>query len=262
MSNDLTNPPDDGFNNSRNSGRVGKGSYLKWNDTQHWLDRDGLVPPSPMLVVGVNEILQRWHDKKPTVITEKPLPDPEDLNSAIPVKEWEVGMDGKPSKPWKHVVVVYLVNLATGDTYTYTAPTVGAHMAYDSLKEAVITMRALRGNNCMPLVNLAERPMKTQYGMGKRPHFEIVGWKTPGEEGKAIPAQPATQQLTGPVAAPAPAGPSTPTASPVTSPPTQPRPPKRPVKLSEYTTAVMGDVKPLTSEEVLNDSLDDLPWDQ
>jgi hypothetical protein len=34
------------------------------------------------------------------------------------------------------------------------------------------------------------------------------------------------------------------------------------VTLSDYTLAVMGDVPKPTTEEVLNDSLDDLPWDQ
>jgi hypothetical protein len=34
------------------------------------------------------------------------------------------------------------------------------------------------------------------------------------------------------------------------------------VTLSDYTLAVMGDVPKPTTEEVLDDSLDDLPWDQ
>ena len=36
---------------------------------------------------------------------------------------------------------------------------------------------------------------------------------------------------------------------------------KTPVKASDYTLAVMGEVKPVTTGELLNDSLDDLPWD-
>jgi hypothetical protein len=256
MSNYVTPIDDDGFSGSLNSGRVGKGSFLKWNDSQHWLDRDGLVPPSLMLVVAVNEILQRWHEKKPEVITDKPLPDPEELNSAIPIEEWEIGIDGKPRKPWQHVVVVYLVNLGTGEFYTYSAATIGAHMAYDHLKEAVITMRTLRGTKCMPLVNLAERPMKTNFGMRSRPHFEIVGWKTPGEDGGAQALPPTTSPAQ--LAKPAPKA----TEKPAVQPATQPRlaKPKPPIQLSDYTLAVMGDVKPPTTEELLDDSLDGLPW--
>jgi hypothetical protein len=33
---------DDGFSGSLNSGRVGKGSFLRWNDSQHWLTAMGL----------------------------------------------------------------------------------------------------------------------------------------------------------------------------------------------------------------------------
>lgn len=82
------------------------------------------------------------------------LAEPEQLNSATPVSEWERGMDGTPRKPWAHVVVVYLVDLATGQFYTYASPTTGGHIAYDALKEAVVVMRALRGSRVMPIINL------------------------------------------------------------------------------------------------------------
>ena len=67
MSNEVTIPSDgpqtdDGFSGSSRSQRVGRGSYLKWNDKQGWIDRDGIAAPSPLLVVGVNEILRRWKE--------------------------------------------------------------------------------------------------------------------------------------------------------------------------------------------------------
>ena len=49
-----------------------------------------------------------------------------------------------------------------------------AHIAHDQLREAVITMRALRGQRVMPVVNLSEKPMSSQFGMRKRPAFAIV----------------------------------------------------------------------------------------
>jgi hypothetical protein len=243
---------DDGFSGSR-SGRISKGSYLRWNDTQHWLDRDGLAPPSPLLVVAINETVRRWKDGRAEDICDKPLPDPEQLNSAIAVAEWERGIDGNPRPPWAHTVHVYLVSLATGEAYTYSHSTVGAHVAWDHLREAVITMRMLRGTQCMPLVNLSERPMKMKYGMGKRPHFEIVGWKTPGDDGKAIAAKP-TPQLSGPVAASAPAAPTAPSATSIATSPAKSKPP---VNLTDSTLAAMGDVKPASVSEELND---EIPW--
>src|SRR6478672_11852956 len=91
---------DDGFGGSLAGGRLIKGSLLKWTDSLHWVDRDGVVPPSPLLVVAINEVLQKWKNNKPEIIGKKPLPDPEVLNAAI------LGRDGKPRPPWQHVIRV------------------------------------------------------------------------------------------------------------------------------------------------------------
>jgi hypothetical protein len=264
MSNDLTPyepglEDDDGFHGSH-SGRLLRGSYLKWTDADHWVDRDGLTPPSPVLVVAVNEVLQRWKANKAEVISDKPLPNPAQLNDAIPISEWELDKNGQPRKPWAHVVVVYLVDVATGQFYTYIAATAGAHIAYEALKEAVVIMRTLRGTRAMPVVNLSERPWKTNFGWRRRPDFQIVGWKTPGDDTKMVPAKP-TPQISGPVTPaetpPAPAATATPAApapAASTAPPRQQQP-KPPVNLTAETLATMSDVKPLTTEEVLNDEV-------
>ena len=84
-----------------------------------WVDRDGVTAPSPMLAVKVDEILRMWKDDRPTDITDKPLPDPDELNAQIPVSEWEEGLDGKPRPPWAHYVVVYLVDPETATKYVY-----------------------------------------------------------------------------------------------------------------------------------------------
>jgi hypothetical protein len=142
-------------------------------------------------------------------------------------------------------VVLYFVNLATGELYTYAAATIGAHIAFDALKEATVCMRALRGARVMPVVNLSERPMKTNFGMRRRPHFEIIGFDTPAGGANAVPPMPPTPQLTGPATAHTP----TPATSP-TPQPTQARQPKPPVNLA------MGDVKPVLS----NEFDDEIPW--
>jgi hypothetical protein len=76
----------DGFYGSLNSGRPFKGTLIRWTDATHWVDRDGLTPHSPLLVVAINEVLQQWKNGKAEVISDKPLPTPEQLNSAIPEK--------------------------------------------------------------------------------------------------------------------------------------------------------------------------------
>jgi hypothetical protein len=256
MSNELVTPPgggyDDGFAPTNRSARGGT-DFLRWNVENDWTDRDGCKAPSPMLAVRVDDFLRMWKTDIPTDITDKPLPDPDTLNAAIPKDQWEEGLDGKLRAPWSHHVAVYLVNLETAQKYVYAAATVGAHIAYEALKEAVITMRMLRGTRCMPIVNLARRPMKTKFKMSERPHFEIIGWKTPGEDANAIPAQPTAPQLPGPAAA---AETPAPTPDPISSGP-QPKPQRRAKPPVKATLDAMGEVKPATSAEILDDSI---PW--
>jgi hypothetical protein len=263
MANELTTPPgasefDDGFSNAPSQRRVGGGSYLKWNADDGWVDRDGIPAPSPLLVVRINELLRRWKDNVAHDIVEKPLPDRDELNAAIPRSEWEEGVDGKPRPPWAHYVVVYLVNLETAEKYVYAASTIGAHIAYEALREAVVTMRMLRGTRCMPVVELAARPMKTKFKMRERPHFQIIAWKTPGEDASAIPAQPPAPQLTGPTTAETPPAPPTHPSDkpdPISTGSAQPQRQAKPKPPVNATVSAMGDVKPATSAEILDDQI-------
>jgi hypothetical protein len=197
---DITNyhDDDDGFDGSLGGGRLIKGPILRWNETNGWLDRDGLRPPEPLLVLACTEALQCWKNKKPIeTITTKPLPELETLNAAVPKAEWELGLNNQPRPPWVHQVIVYLINPADAGFFTYLNNTIGARIAYDNLREKVITMRALRGARVVPLVKLGHRPMKTAFGPKHRPEFEIVSWRSIGSGGDAI-SGPKAPQLTGP----------------------------------------------------------------
>ena len=253
--NDLTTSPpgefdDDGFSAASSSGRGH--DFLRWKAEAGWTDRDGVTAPSPLLAVKVDEILRMWKDDRPTDISSKPLPDPDELNAAIPVSEWEEDFNGKPRPPWAHHVVVYLVDPATATKFVYAASTTGAHIAVEGLKENVITMRMLRGARVMPLVALSSKPMKTKYKMGERPDFQIVSWHLPGDDGHKL-ATPTTPQISGPAAA-APAAPGAPSTHPKADPISSGPLPKPAVKA---TLGGMGDVKPVTSAEVLDDQI---PW--
>jgi hypothetical protein len=112
---------DDGFDSSlRSSDRLLRGTHARWTDAKGWHDRDGLPIPSPLLVVSVLTALQRWQNKVPEVITAKPLPNPDELNAAIPQSEWEIGLDGKPRPPWVTVLAVYMIDLRNGQLFTRT----------------------------------------------------------------------------------------------------------------------------------------------
>jgi hypothetical protein len=261
MTNDVTSqePDDDGYGGSLPSQSVR--NYARWTDTAGWFDRDGVPLPAAMLVPAINEGLQKWKNNVPEFIWGKPLPDPQQLNNTIPKTEWEKGLNNEMRPPWERIIAVILVDPSTGAVYRYTSSTVGARIAFDALREAVVTMRMLRGVKVIPIVNLDERPFKTKKGMRKRPHFQIVGWKFPGEDDKAISTKPAPQ-LSGPSTAAALQTP--PTAAPAAAPTSAPEPapryqakPKPPVNLASETLNTMGDVKPVTTSEILDDSV---PW--
>ena len=60
------------------------------------MDRDGLRPPEIMLAIALSEALQCWKNRKPVeTIVDKPLPDVNDLNEAVPRSEWELDLDRK-----------------------------------------------------------------------------------------------------------------------------------------------------------------------
>jgi hypothetical protein len=228
--NDLTRNQDndDGFSGSVTGGdKLIKGQILRWNETNGWTDRDGLRPPEVLLGLACTDALQRWKDKKSENITTKPLPDYTALNAAIPQQEWELGIDGKPRPPWQHVYVVYLIDPTSAGFYTYLNSTIGARIAWDNLRERVITMRALRGAKVVPLVRLGHRPMKTNFGMKHRPDFEIMDWRRLGAE-QAIGA-PEQQRIAGP----------------------------KPTSAAEATLSTMKTVEvPSTAEEIA----DKIPW--
>jgi hypothetical protein len=226
-----------------------RGTIARWASSTGWVDRDGLPLPETMLVIGYTTVLRRWKDKRPEYKTEHPLPDPDVLNAAIPISEWEIGLDGKPTKPWKITYVIYLVDLKTGALYTYAHDTYGAMQAYNALEEQIAVMRMLRGEHVFPIVRLEKRQWKSQtYGMQMRPHFQVVDWRTSG--GTPVISPSPAPQLTGPAAVTPPAAApaaalTTPAAAPATS--TQ----------SSVLNATKP-VKPVTVAEAIADELP--PW--
>jgi hypothetical protein len=262
MSTDITGPFDGGFPTGTPGKRDLRGNPARWNETAKWIDRDGLPLPSPMLVAGFTTELRCWKDKKLERITEHPLPDPAQLNKAIPISKWETGLDGRPRAPWALTYVVYLVNLNTGALYTYANSTFGARLLYENLEEQVTVMRMIRGNHVLPIVNLEQRPMKTQYGMKTRPHLHIIDWRAPGRDDgsgqpKPVPQAP-TPQIGGPTTpTPTPTTPATPRPTPTTPPPAPP-----PAAASTPPSSTILDhtkpVKPVTVGELIADELP--PW--
>ena len=240
------------------SDRVTRGTPARWAEITGWVDRDGLPIPSPVMIVGYVTILRRWKDNKPEDITAHPLPDPEELNDTIPQSEWDIGLDGKPRKPWARTYVIYMVNLKNGALYTYANNTFGAMLCYTNLEEQVAVMRMLRGEHVYPIANLDRRPMKTTFGIKTRPHLEIIDWRAPKGDDGSLVASPSTPQL--PPAAATAATPATPSSdeAPTATPSTALSSATPPASSASTVLDNTKPVKPVTVGELIADELP--PW--
>ena len=162
MSNELMRS--DGFNEPLDDNQVICGALVKCVDGQ-WKTGDGISIPSGtrLLVLTTTSVVQCWRDQKPTETIFKkaaePLPDVGELNAQIPVKEWELDLNGQPRPPWGLQMIVYLLDASTAEKFTFASGTIGAKRAVRELRDRVQTMRALRSENVVPVVELADKPM-------------------------------------------------------------------------------------------------------
>jgi hypothetical protein len=254
-------PPSDGELPPGLSGdRVTRGTIAKWTNSTGWVDRDGLPLPTTVLVIGFFTCLRRWQDKKPEYKTEHPLPDPEALNAAIPISEWERGLNGEPRPPWKLTYVVYMIDAGvTGALYTWQGDSYGAMLAYNLLEEAFAVSRMMRGPHVFPIAELQKRPWKSPtFGPQVRPHFHIIDWKEPRH--LSMPQAPAPQ-LPGPATTAAPIPASTPVPStpvPLTPVPSTPAPSTPAAAQGSTIADHLQPVKPITVGEFIKDKMP--PW--
>jgi hypothetical protein len=174
--------------NKRQTPQPIQGTILKCNDGR-WEDTTGITPSGPLLVMAMTRYLRCWHKQQwqDTVgeTADEPLPDPDELNSQIPKEEWEPGLDGQPRPPWARYFATYLLDPTTGEVWTHINSTFGARIAFERLQSKFKYMRALRGLNVVPLVELTSAPMKTKFGEKLRPEFRVVEWRDLGGTGEA-----------------------------------------------------------------------------
>jgi hypothetical protein len=216
-----------------------RGEPAKWDKEHNWHDTDGVALPSPMLVIGTDTLLIRWHPRRDE-IRDKPLPNTNMLNSAIPRSEWRTGLNGEPEPPWKLNYEIRMIDPASGKLYTYANSTWGAQLCWERLNEQVFVTRTLRGNGVLPLVKLDKRPMPTKQGMQSRPHLEPIEYREPPKGGgpSLLTPQPPPQLPPASTASPTDATPATP-----------------PAPTASTTLDAMGLVKRVTTAEFINDEL-------
>ena len=246
--------PNGGFRSALPGDRFLRGTFAKWNETSGWT-ADGLPLPQTMLVFDYTTVLQKWRNGHAEVKTTHPLPDPNELNAKIPMSEWELDLNGKPTPPWKLNYVVYLVDgTITGAIFTFSNHTYGAKIMYERLEEQIAMTRMLRGEYVFPIVRLEKRPMPTRYGLKTRPHLQPIHWRAPGGGSKPTSVTPQTPKIGGPTTPTTASTPTTPTTPAASGTP--------PVAPAAATASSILDhtqpVKPVTVAELIADELP--PW--
>jgi hypothetical protein len=180
---------DDGFGTPDRRNSPIKGTLVKFGVDGVWKTKDGLTvdPDLKLVAMGTTTIIQCWQDKMPVdTIYEtpgQPLPDVDELNAQIPRNEWPIGVNGEPQGPWQLQRLLYLLDPATANKFTFATGTIGGAIAISKLKECVTDYRRLQGEGVCAVVTLANAPFKTKYGMKVRPSLRIVGWHHFGNGG-------------------------------------------------------------------------------
>jgi hypothetical protein len=167
------------------SDRLLQGGRAKRVDKVWTLDS---VPPRDedrFLVTGSGYALQSWRDGLPLVILKepgKPLPNPDELNAAIPKEQWPIGkFSGEPEGPWKLVAFAYLLRKRDAAVFTHINSTWGTRICVRSIRERMRNMGVFRGASVFPIVQLTSAPMPSKKFPGRfRPELEIVEWRQGG----------------------------------------------------------------------------------
>src|SRR5262249_38155618 len=180
MTNDLTNkiPPLDSFETyedsvegqEQSSRGIIQGTCIKFTNESMWVTNAGEELSADLELVGIDvgRIVQKWRDQVPieSIFLEsgQKFPDIEKMNEDTPREEWTAGPDGKPRGPWQAQHLVYLLNLATMDRFTFPTGTVGGRIAVHDLVDKTKMMRRFRGANVYPVVTLSDTFMNTRFG--------------------------------------------------------------------------------------------------
>jgi hypothetical protein len=179
-----------------------QGNLAKFTNEATYVTRDGDELPADLELVAVDvaRIVQKWQDQQPveTIILEphQKFPDIEEMNEKVPREEWIEGPDGQLRGPYQAQHVLYLLDPATMDKFTFPTGTVGGRIAIRELRDKLMWMRRLRGPNVYPVVLLSDTFMNTRFGGRQRPHFKIVRWTRLGGEGGEVEALPSPATMT------------------------------------------------------------------
>ena len=191
MSQELAIQTDDGFDVQERSNSFIIGGMIKYFNHVYTLNKTEPLPLGTiLLVISIITCWVRWWDRAPTEhrVTRSGQMHPrrEDLPDQDKTL-WQPGLDDKPANPWKDSRYMHLIDLRTGQDYTFVTDTDGGRMAVGELKNAIRNVRIARPG-ALAVIKLDTGTFKSRkFGLVPRPVFEIVEYR--GGELKEVPAQ-------------------------------------------------------------------------
>jgi hypothetical protein len=165
-----------------------KGEIVKFVDGTWTIRKTQVAKGTQFIPIKLAMAWVRWENKRPVeYVWPKPngfLPSRESLGDDDE-SNWPAGLDGKPKDAWQNTRYIYLTDVKTAETHTFTNSTTGMRHCYSALAQAVATMRRAH-KHALPVVELDSAPMKTKVGTKPRPHLKIVDWRQGGNAEQGV----------------------------------------------------------------------------
>jgi hypothetical protein len=172
-------PFDDGWNAvPRRDGMI-RGSLIKFTNGEFACNGQ-VINDAQFVPTDVVTYWMRWADGQPaeTLVTRagERHPEREELGHDDEA-EWEAGLDGRPSDPWRDSRNVYLVDPRTAQEFTFTTSSWGGRDAVEELARSIAFVRNAGHPGALPLIRLDVGRMKTRFGPKPKPLFKVVDWR-------------------------------------------------------------------------------------
>jgi hypothetical protein len=154
------------------------GMILKYKRDGFYTRDDICVPLGTRLVVRAmrGPLWEKWEGGKKVDRREgSPLPLRRELGD-LDSSKWETGPNGQKKDHWQHTDYVYLINLQTGEIFTFITSTWGGS---EAAKQLAVHVETVRQNvpGALPVVELATTTKKSpKWGPVPAPLFVVKGW--------------------------------------------------------------------------------------
>ena len=120
-------------------------------------------------MLGLKKVVQKFVGKKliDTIVVpdDEKIPDVDAMNEAAPREEWGTGLNGKPRRALRRVLVLKLLDAATMDRFAFITSSVGGSIAVGDLSAKCKIMRQLQGPQRAPVVTCNVDPLQDRYSL-------------------------------------------------------------------------------------------------